>query len=120
MTSELRSAKYILLTTFRKDGTPVATPVWVVADEDALYAWSNATAGKVKRLRHTSRVTVAPCTVRGTPTGETVEASATLLDTDGTARVVRMINRKFWLLGPLTTLRAKPHEGRTVAIRIDV
>lgn len=120
MTSDPRSAKYLLLTTFRKDGTAVDTPVWAVAEGEVIYAWSNAQAGKVKRLRRSSAARVAPCTVRGVPTGPAVEAKATLTDAEGTAHVVRLINRKYGLIGRLTTLRARPQAGRTIGIRIEL
>lgn len=62
----LSDEKYILLTTFRRDGTPVATPVWVVKlDDDALGFWTSSGSGKAKRLAHTARVTVQPCDARG-------------------------------------------------------
>lgn len=58
--------KYMLLTTFRRDGTPVATPVWVVKlDDDRIGFWTSSGSGKAKRLAHTDRVTVTPCDARG-------------------------------------------------------
>ncbi|MGK5676415.1 PPOX class F420-dependent oxidoreductase, partial [Micromonospora sp. URMC 106] len=74
----LASEKYVLLTTFRKDGRAVPTPVWAVRDGDALAVWSAADSGKVKRIRRSGDVTVAPCDVRGRPHGEAVPAHATL------------------------------------------
>jgi PPOX class probable F420-dependent enzyme len=62
----LRDEKYMLLTTFRRDGTPVATPVWVVGLEDEQVGfWTSSGSGKAKRLAHTARVTVTPCDGRG-------------------------------------------------------
>jgi PPOX class probable F420-dependent enzyme len=62
----LSDEKYILLTTFRKDGTPVASPVWVVSlDNGKLGFTTSSGSGKYKRLRHTERVTVQPCDLRG-------------------------------------------------------
>jgi hypothetical protein len=62
----LADEKYILLTTFRRDGTPVATPVWVVALADGKFGfWTSSGSGKAKRLAHTDRVTVQPCDARG-------------------------------------------------------
>jgi PPOX class probable F420-dependent enzyme len=58
--------RYISITTFRRDGSPVATPVWVAADGELLYVWTGARTGKAKRIRHNPAVTVAPCTARGT------------------------------------------------------
>ena len=54
------SAQYVALTTYRRDGTPVTTPVWAAAEGTSLYLFSNAKAGKVKRLRNSSRAAVAP------------------------------------------------------------
>jgi PPOX class probable F420-dependent enzyme len=73
--------KYILLTTFRKDGTPVSSPVWIVALQDGkLGFWTSSGSGKYKRLRHTERVTLQPCDVRGRvkPGAVTQDASAAL------------------------------------------
>lgn len=62
----LRDEKYMLLTTFRRDGTPVATPVWVVGlEDDQVGFWTSSGSGKAKRLAHTTRVTVTPCDGRG-------------------------------------------------------
>lgn len=68
----LSAEKYVLLTTFRKDGRAVSTPVWAVRDGDALAVWTASDTGKVKRIRRDSRVTVAPCDVRGRPHGEAI------------------------------------------------
>ena len=63
--SELDDAKYVRLTTFRRNGTPVHTPVWFVRLSDPLgdrlVVWSNADAGKMKRARTTPGVVVARC-----------------------------------------------------------
>ena len=67
---------YVSLTTFRRTGVPVATPVWAAPDDDALVVWTRADSGKVKRLRHTPRVTVAPCDVRGRAQGPAVDGVA--------------------------------------------
>ena len=65
----LADAKYVRLTTFRKTGTPVATPVWCAVDAGSLYAFTGEGTGKVKRIRNEPRVTVGACTGSGTPTG---------------------------------------------------
>jgi uncharacterized protein len=74
--------KYMLFTTFRRDGTAVATPVWVVALEDGEVGfWTSSGSGKAKRLAHNSRVTVQPSDARGRakPGTEPVEATARLV-----------------------------------------
>jgi len=66
LTVALGDEKYVLVTTFRRDGTPVATPVWAVAlDEGAFGFWTSSGSGKAKRLAHTAHVTVQPCDARG-------------------------------------------------------
>ena len=58
---ELGAGKYLLVTSYRKNGTPVATPVWVVRDGDALGVWTPADSWKVKRIRNRADVLVGPC-----------------------------------------------------------
>ena len=77
----LPDEKYLLLTTFRRDGTPVATPVWVVPLEGDTFGFATSSmSGKAKRLAHTSRVTVQASDVRGRvkPGTPIIEATAQL------------------------------------------
>jgi hypothetical protein len=74
----LGDEKYLLLTTFRRDGTPVASPVWAASlDEAKIGFWTSSGSGKVKRLAHTERVTVQPCDARGRVREGTESAEAT-------------------------------------------
>jgi len=63
--ASLDRESYISLATFRRDGRAVETPVWFAARDGKLYVFSEARAGKMKRLRNDSRVRIAPCNVRG-------------------------------------------------------
>jgi uncharacterized protein len=116
----LAAEKYILLTTFRKDGREVPTPVWAVRDGDTLAVWTVADSGKVKRIRRSADVTVAPCDVRGRPHGPAVPGHATLSDPAGTRRVRGLIKQKYRLLGRLTLLGSRLRRGEqgTVGIRV--
>ena len=91
----LPASRYVSLTTFRRTGEPVATPVWAAPDGDALVVWTRPDSGKVKRLRHTSRVMVAPCDVRGRLEGPAVEATAELLDPTAWPQAVRALRRRY-------------------------
>lgn len=82
---------YIQLTTFRRDGRAVPTPVHVVTDGDAAYFRTWNTAGKAKRLRHTAAVEVAPATFRGRPLGPPIPAQAHLLDGEPAQRAARLL-----------------------------
>jgi len=80
--ADLGRERYVLLTTFRKDGSAVATPVWIAPlGADELCFTTAGNAGKVKRVRRDARVTLQPCSMRGEPTAGTAVI-------DGTARVV--------------------------------
>jgi uncharacterized protein len=78
----LRETKTILLTTYRRDGTPVATPVSIAFDNERAFFRSYDRAWKTKRLRKNPSVEVAPATLRGKPTGPAIRARATLLSED--------------------------------------
>lgn len=121
----LASGKYLSLTTFRRDGTPVATPVWLVRDGDALRVITQADSGKAKRLRNDSRVLLAPCDARGKLTGEQVEGTATIEDATETARTAQLIEARYGLLGKLLMWRSrraarKPGATGQVGIRVTV
>jgi PPOX class probable F420-dependent enzyme len=77
--AEIAACKRALLVTYRRDGTPVPTPVWAARSGDALYVRSERSSGKVKRLGNDARLLVAPCTVRGRPLGAPLEALARVL-----------------------------------------
>ncbi len=76
----LGEASFVSLTTFRRSGAPVSTPVWVAADEDDLVVLTPAGSGKVKRLRNDARVELRPCSRRGVvaPGAPTVAGRATV------------------------------------------
>ena len=90
-------ARYVSLTTFRKDGTPVATPVWLAVDGGEMFIVSDADAWKVKRIRRNGHVTVTVCDIRGrmAPDAVPAEGTARVLDDAGTQRVRKLIARKY-------------------------
>ncbi len=97
LSSQFTSARYVNLTTFRRDGRAVSTPVWFAIEGDHLVIWTAASSGKAKRLRHTSRVMVAPCDLRGRVKGPTVEARARLLPSSDGPRIERLLNQRYGL-----------------------
>jgi uncharacterized protein len=91
-------AKYILLTTLRRDGRAVSTPVHIVADGDTAYFRTWNVAGKAKRLRHDPAVQIAPSTFRGRPLGPPIRAEAHLLEGQASEQAARLLARKHPLL----------------------
>ena len=61
----LADETYVLLTTFRRSGVPVATPVWAAWHDGTLLVTTGPSTGKVKRIRNNSSVLLSPCTVSG-------------------------------------------------------
>ncbi|MEV6682926.1 PPOX class F420-dependent oxidoreductase [Streptomyces erythrochromogenes] len=122
---ELGSARYVSLTTFRKDGTPVATPVWAVADGGELYVWTRSDSWKVKRIRNDGRVTVAACDVRGRieEGAPVIEGRARLLDEEGLRRVRKLMSRKytwqFWAVDvPAALVRRGKRPHTAIAVQL--
>ncbi|MGV9252709.1 PPOX class F420-dependent oxidoreductase [Streptomyces sp. NPDC003697] len=116
----LAAGKYVLITSYRQNGTPVATPVWVVRDGAALGVWTAAGSWKVKRIRNRPDVLVGPCDVRGNPTGDQLPATAEICDPATTARYRGLIARKYGVFGRLTLLGSRLRRGTrgTVGIRV--
>ncbi|WP_404954619.1 PPOX class F420-dependent oxidoreductase [Streptomyces sp. 147326] len=122
---ELGRARYVSLTTFRKDGTPVATPVWAVADGGELYVWTRTETWKVKRIRNNGRVAVTACDVRGrVQEGAPVrEGEARLLDEAGLRRVRKLMSRKYtwqyWVVDvPATLARRGKRPHTAIAVKL--
>ncbi|QTZ90816.1 PPOX class F420-dependent oxidoreductase [Streptomyces auratus] len=117
---------YVSLVTYRRNGTPVATPVWAVAEGSELLVWTRVDSGKVKRLRNGARVTVTPCDVRGriAAGAQSVEGTGRLLE--GSAllgRVRTAMARKYGLrfrlmdgVGALVRGGRRPHVGISVTL----
>ncbi len=111
--------RYLNLEAFRKSGRGVQTPVWFVREGEALYVWTEATSGKVKRIRRNPRVRIAPSDARGTPLGPWLEAQAEVLDDpQAVARVQRLMAAKYGLLFFAFRLLAKLRRRRPVGLRL--
>jgi uncharacterized protein len=109
--ADVAKAQYVLLTTFTKDGRPKPTPVWAAPDGDRLLVISEEKSWKVKRIRNTSRVTLAVCDIRGRPKSEPIEAIATILDKSQTGSVYDAIGREYGLIGRVFNLFSKLRGG---------
>lgn len=122
-TTTLARERYVSITTFKRDGTAVSTPVWIAGDDGVLLVHSEADSWKVKRIRRDGHVRLAPCNAWGVVHGDAVDADATL-DED-TNEVSTLLARKYGLMfravglvtRTLRTLRRHP-EPASVAIRI--
>jgi PPOX class probable F420-dependent enzyme len=114
----LRGRKYCLLTTFRKSGEPVPTPVWFGLADGKVYLRTEAAVGKVKRIRNDPRVRVAPCTFRGRPLGPPAEGRARILTAEESSTAERGIAANYGVLRRLYEGAGKPLELDRVYIEI--
>ena len=118
----MEGAQYMSLTTYRQNGTPVATPVWFAQDGDRIFAFSLASSGKVKRLRHTSKVEIAPCDGRGRLLGDKMTAQAQLHPDDSPVakHANQLLNKKYGLLKRILDLWYRLQSSRRYFIEIQV
>jgi len=94
-----RNQNYINVTTFRKNGQPVPTPVWFVAMGDKLYTFTGGSSGKVKRIRANGRAQIAPCDARGKPKAEFIPVRARILSDEARKAQARALyKRKYGLM----------------------
>ena len=118
----LSESKYISISTTRKNGEKIATPVWVTREGNALYVITGADSGKVKRIRNNPHVEVAPCDTRGRLKGDVVAGTVEILDADGTEEVRSRVSKRFGLMYKVLTLMEKVRgsgDGR-VGLKITV
>jgi PPOX class probable F420-dependent enzyme len=111
--------KTVLLTTYRRDGRPVGTPVHIAVDGDRAFVRTWDTAWKLKRVRANPEVEIAPSTARGTPTGPALRARARILSGGESAEAGRAIAGKYPILhGVLIPLVHRLRRNTTVHMEL--
>jgi PPOX class probable F420-dependent enzyme len=112
--------RYLNLESFKRDGTPVQTPVWFAEEHGILYIYTLANAGKVKRICRHPRIRLAPCTMCGTVIGPWMDADATIVDATTAAHGHALLHRKYgWMKGIGDLFSRLLHRERVVtAIRL--
>lgn len=126
MTERLAAAKFVSLTTFKRNGDGVATPMWVGRDGDQLLIWTPADSWKVKRVRRDPRVRLVPCNRTGKTEPGAVPADGTAVVVDDAAEVAAVadnLKRKYGMaFRVITAIEALVKRGRQtrVALRISL
>jgi uncharacterized protein len=92
---DLEGAHYCLVVSYRRDGTPVPTPVWFGVDGGRIYFRSEGDSGKAKRIRANENVRVAACDGRGRPASPPFDATARLVPPEEEDRAERAIQRNY-------------------------
>lgn len=114
---------YVSLSTFRRNGAEVATPIWVAAVDGKLYAVTDGTSAKMKRLKVTDRIRLAACDARGNVRGDRIDGNARRVEDAATIqRAIDALGRKYgWQFGVLnffSTLFGRI--GRRAFIEIEI
>jgi PPOX class probable F420-dependent enzyme len=117
--ADVAKSEYILLTTFTKDGRPKPTAIWAAPADDRLVIITQ-TSWKVKRIRNTPRVTIAPCDRSGNPKGEAVEAAAAILDKSANGGTYDAIGKRYGLLGKTFNVFSKLRGGMKNNVTIEL
>jgi PPOX class probable F420-dependent enzyme len=113
-----RDSKFILLTSYRKDGTGVPTQMWCVLDEGRLFVRTDSTSYKVGRIRRNPSIEAAPCDFKGEPKTEPFAARAIERTGDEAARIARLFGKKYPLGYYIEIWFLKPLHGALAAIRL--
>src|SRR5215210_5663892 len=91
----LEGHSYARLTTFRKSGEPVSTPVWFALVDERVYVFTDIESGKVRRIRNDPRAALAPSGFRGRPRGEGIRAEARILNPAEQETADRALREKY-------------------------
>jgi len=94
--------KYINLETYKKDGTPIRTPVWFVIGNDLIYVITRESTGKVKRLKHNQDVRIVPCSFKGQSKNEWVKGRAEMITGEEADEIIKLRKKKYGMFARLT------------------
>src|SRR6266540_430127 len=116
----LRGHRYMRLTTFRRNGTPVSTPVWFAeADDGTLFVMTPHNTGKLKRVRHNPNAEVAPCTPRGRALGSTTAGVVDVVDDPHLAhRAGAALSKKYRWMKRGAELLLRLRRGQWIYLRV--
>ena len=111
--------KYISLETYKKDGTPVRTPVWFVIDNELIYIVTRESTGKVKRLKNNQSVRIVPCSFKGKPKNEWVKGQAEKITGEATIKAIKLRKKKYGMSARLIGLFTS-QKGNLVVYSIEL
>ena len=96
--------KYVNLETYKKDGTPVRTPVWFMIDGDIVYVVTREKTGKVKRLKNNQNIRIVPCSFKGKPESEWIKGIAQKVAGEEAEKAIKLRKKKYGFSARLTGL----------------
>ncbi len=115
----IKSEKYILLETYRKNSQAVKTPVWFVIRDGRILIVTREHTGKIKRLQNNRQVRIAACSIRGKVSGSWISGTAEILAGTDTAKAVKLRDEKYGFLSKIAKLLTKS-KGNLVAVSVKI
>jgi uncharacterized protein len=112
--------KYIVLETFRKNGSSVKTPVWFVEDNNLIWVVTRETTGKVKRIRNNNKVNIAVSSFSGKLHGNWFSGKAKIIQGDLAQKAIALRNKKYGIMAKLIEIfSAKKGKYVVYSIKLD-
>ena len=111
--------KYINLETYKKDGTPVRTPVWFVIDKDLIYVITRDSTGKVKRLKNNQDVRIVSCSFKGEPKNEWVKGKTEMITGEEADKAIKLRKKKYGMFARLSGIFTS-QKGNLVVYSIEL
>ena len=93
---DISASKCIALTTFKRDGSRISTPIWFNVIDGKIYVTTESSAWKVKRIVNNPNVQFAVCTQRGKVTGQTFGGTARILAPAELAAIIAAKKRRYF------------------------
>ena len=126
MLEQFSKQKYINLETYKKDGTPVRTPVWFMIDNDIVYVVTREKTGKVKRLKNNQDVRIVPSSFKGEPKNDWVKGRAQKITGSEADKVIEIRKKKYGFSARLVEVKLQlsglfnSQKGNLVVYSIDL
>ena len=114
----LEGHEYVRLTSFRRSGEAVSTPLWFGISDGRLYATTPPDSGKMKRIRNDPKVTLAPCTAWGAPRGESIEGVGRILADEAPEPAKRAFREKYGRKIPMARLLFREEEIGNLTLEV--
>ena len=112
--------KYLSLETYKRDNTPIQTPVWFVTDKGQFYITTKETTGKVKRLRNNQNARIAVCSMKGDIKSDWVDVGLEKIPQESDVeKIVKLRKKKYGFSARLISMFTS-QKGKTVAYSIAV
>ena len=118
-----RGDQFYALKTFRRDGSAVATPIWLAPAGGHWYAYTPVRSGKVGRIARTPHVEVAASDFQGAPRGDWWTGQARILTGRSVATARRALRAKYGMkfrLFVLVTLIGRPRRRGGCAVGLEI